>query len=117
MRVLFEAFVRNFYRRELDPAIFKVGREDIRWRLENLREAHDAKGLLPKMQTDVSISSAQRNVIIECKFTDVIQVHFGARKFRSEHLYQIFAYFNNLSNDQPPNIVRQAILLYPSVNE
>jgi 5-methylcytosine-specific restriction enzyme subunit McrC len=118
MRILFEDFVRNFYRRELDPATYRVeGHKDIHWHLKSLGDGHDAEGLLPKMQTDLSITSEGRKVIIECKFTDAMQEHYETRRLRSDHLYQIFAYFNNLWDDQPPNTVRQAMLLYPAVNE
>jgi len=51
MAVLFESFIRTFYRIHTD---FRVKREDINWRW--LAADQVAAGLLPKMQTDISLT-------------------------------------------------------------
>lgn len=111
MRALFESFVRNFYRIE---TAYLVRREDINWRW--LAADEMAQGLLPKMQTDISLTSATRKIIIDCKFTpQATQRHYDAEKLRSSHLFQIHAYLNNLA-DGPLADECEAILLYPAVD-
>lgn len=109
MAALYEAFVRNFYRLHSD---FKVKREDIHWSWI----AADAvsAGLLPKMQTDISLSAGNRKIIIDCKYTpEATQQHYTAETLRSAHLYQLNAYLDNLSSD--PSC--EAMLLYPTVDK
>jgi len=62
MAVVFENFIRTFYRVHTD---FLVGREDIYWHWMAADER--AAGLLPKMQTDISLVSGTRKIIIDCK--------------------------------------------------
>jgi 5-methylcytosine-specific restriction enzyme subunit McrC len=96
MAILFENFVRNFYRVETD---FQVRREDIYWRW--IAADQVAAGLLPKMQTDISLNSSTRKIIIDCKFTpEATQQHYEAETLRSAHLYQINAYMDNLPEDK-----------------
>jgi 5-methylcytosine-specific restriction enzyme subunit McrC len=111
MRVLFEDFVRNFYRIHTD---YKVKREDIYWRWTAADEV--AAGLLPKMQTDISLTSSTRKIIIDCKFTsDATKLHFGAEKLISPHLFQINAYMDNLPQDSLSDAC-EMMLLYPTVD-
>ena len=44
--------------------------------------------LLPAMSTDASLRSANRTIIVECKYTDqtLFQSRFGAEKLRSKHI-------------------------------
>ena len=62
MAVLFENFVRNFYKQHTK---YHVHREDIRWNL-SARDPSDAT-LLPKMQTDISLEAEGRKIVIDCK--------------------------------------------------
>ena len=57
MAILYENFIRNFYRAH---TAYRVKREDIYWRWIPADQA--AGGLLPKMQTDVSLTSATRKI-------------------------------------------------------
>jgi 5-methylcytosine-specific restriction enzyme subunit McrC len=111
MRYLFEAFVRNFYRVHTS---YRVKREDIHWRW--IATDKVAAGLLPKMQTDISLMSDTRKIIIDCKFQpEATQTHYEAETLLSAHLFQIFAYLEN----QPDERFRhscEAMLLYPTVN-
>lgn len=107
MARLFEAFVRNFYRREIPKA--KVYRENIRWQVETSLADYR---LLPTMQTDISIELPTRKVLIDTKFyTETFQQYFDAQKIHSQHLYQLFAYLQNHPDAQ------EGILLYPVVNQ
>jgi 5-methylcytosine-specific restriction enzyme subunit McrC len=113
MRVLFEEFVRIFYQREAKG--FNVYRENINWQLSRLGE--DLTKYLPTMHTDITLVAKDhsRKLIIDCKFTYHLgQERFGVEKFKSEHLYQITAYVNNLA-PSPLNDRCGAILLYPTI--
>lgn len=117
MAVLLESFIRNFYKREANRVfgrkLVKVGREDIKWKLFGSSE--EALTFLPKMQTDVCITTDENRIIVECKYTaDLFETQRfeGTQKLRSTHLYQINSYLDNLP-DTPLNRSCRAILLYP----
>ncbi len=112
---LFEDFVRNFYKREQKKYV--VGREDIYWDAVALGDS--SISTLPKMQTDTTLESDERKVIIETKFYEIaLKSRFGAEKFRSNNLYQLYSYLRNVesSTKHHNNINCEGILLYPSVN-
>ena len=110
MAVLFENFVRNFYRQHTK---YRVGREDIRWNL--IARDPSAAKLLPKMQTDISLEAGGRKIIIDCKYTpEATQTHYESESLRSEHLYQLHAYLSNLP-DQGSRC--EGMLLYPEVDK
>ncbi len=68
------------------------------------------------MQTDISLTSDTRKIIIDCKFTpEATQQHYEAETLRSAHLYQINAYMDNLPEDKLTNTC-QMMLLYPTVD-
>ena len=110
MAVLFENFVRNFYRRHTE---YRVRREDIRWNL--IARDPSAADLLPKMQTDISLEAEGRKIIIDCKYTpEATQMHYESESLRSEHLYQLHAYLSN----QPEQESRcEGMLLYPEFDK
>ncbi len=112
MAVLFESFIRNFYRHE--AAAFRVGREHIRWQAEPADEA--AEQLLPRMETDVSLISADKKIIIDAKFYPEAMAsnRFGGKKFRPPHLYQLFAYLKNVETKDALSAQAEGILLYPT---
>lgn len=110
MAILFENFVRTFYRVHTD---FRVKREDIYWRW--IAADQVAAGLLPKMQTDISLTSASRKIIIDCKFTpEATQQHYEAETLRSSHVFQINAYMDNLEGEWADTC--EMMLLYPTVD-
>jgi 5-methylcytosine-specific restriction enzyme subunit McrC len=114
MAILFEEFVRNFYRIESRFHGYRVRREDIHWRW--IAADQVAAGLLPKMQTDISLTSDTRKIIIDCKFTpEATQQHYEAETLRSAHLYQINTYMDNWPEDQLTGAC-QMMLLYPTVD-
>lgn len=110
MAAVFEEFVRTFYRVHTD---FRVKREDIYWRW--IAGDQFAAGLLPKMQTDISLTSASRKIIIDCKFTpQATQRHYAAETPRSGHLFQISAYMDNLQGAWADTC--EMMLLYPTAD-
>ncbi len=113
MAMLFEKFVRNFYQIERKHHGFQVGGENIEWRWISGNLA--SQRLLPKMRTDISLTSATRKIIIDCKFTpEATQHHYSAETLRSAHLYQISAYMNNLTGNGADTC--EMMLLYPTVD-
>lgn len=112
MEVLFENFVRNFYKQHTRSR-YSVGREYIQWNLI-ARDPSDAK-LLPRMETDISLEAEDRKIIIECKYTpEATQTRYESEKLRSGHLYQLHAYLSNLP-DQESRC--EGLLLYPEVDK
>lgn len=113
MGLIFESFVRNFY--SIEQKEFKVKSEEIRW--DAAGEETDLS-FLPKMQTDISLSSPDRKIIIDTKFyKETMQRNQGgSEKVRSAHLYQLHAYLSNSENRGFPENEAEGILLYPTVN-
>ena len=111
MSAVFEEFVRVFCQTELD-GYTSAGREDIQWVAGQMDREHARH--LPKMQTDVTLRSFSRTLIVDAKFYKDIFVNFrDAEKLRSGHLYQMFAYLKNC--DHVANgVVPDGLLIYPS---
>jgi 5-methylcytosine-specific restriction enzyme subunit McrC len=108
---LFQKFVLNFYRHELGRT-WRVTAPRIDWQMEiqNL----DAQLLVPGMQTDVCIQSADRAIILDTKYYGqaLKEGRFGALKLHPENLYQIFTYLRQKSIDSGWQHA-EGILLYP----
>lgn len=110
MRYLFEKFVLNFYRRE--QSTFRVKSEIIDWQLVEAT-SEDLK-YLPRMRTDVSLTSDTRKIVIDTKYyADCLQSYYEHQSIHSNNLYQLFAYLKNLQilHEQPI----EGVLLYPTV--
>lgn len=116
MAGLFEAFIRNFYKREQKHG-FKVFRENISW--DATPVGGSTINFLPLMQTDISLESATRKIIIETKYyQDALSSRFeGQEKFNSGNLYQLYSYLRNIESktSHVHNKVSEGILLYPAV--
>lgn len=113
MASLFETFVRNFYK--LEQTKFKVFRENIYWQMESSEEE---RKFLPKMQTDISLLSADRKIIIDTKYyKETLQQHYYSEKIHSQNLYQLFSYLKNMAKKSPLDEKCEGILLYPSVQK
>ncbi|EDM35346.1 5-methylcytosine-specific restriction enzyme McrBC, subunit McrC [Pedobacter sp. BAL39] len=116
MARLFESFVRRFYMREQKR--FKVSRENIEWRI-NESESTGNLALIPKMQTDISLISPERKIIIDTKFyLSAYNSRYDSPKLHSSHLYQLYSYLCNLeeqslSRNGGANKIYEGILLYP----
>lgn len=108
---LFERFVRNFYRLHLTT--FSVGRETLSW--------HDelACKYVPLMHTDITLSercTPHRRVIIDTKYstTTLVEKNEGTEKFKSENLYQLYAYLRTQEHLSPAHLRAEGMLLYPT---
>ena len=110
MAILFEAFVRNFYR--IEQKTYNVRREVIHWQLNS--NEFDSR-LLPIMRTDITLENMERKLIIDTKFyAGIFQQYFNVQKLHSPHLYQLFAYLKNQSNKERRC---DGMLLYPTVSQ
>jgi len=111
MGILFEEFVRNFYK--IEQNIYKVYREDIIWDIT----AGD-KSFLPKMQTDISLEGTEKKIIVDTKYyLEALTEHYDKEKIKSENMYQMFAYLKNIETTSEINRKCAGILLYPTVTK
>jgi 5-methylcytosine-specific restriction enzyme subunit McrC len=111
MRRVFEKFVRNLFKRR--QRVFEVTKERFDW-FATAMEGSDFNWL-PQMETDVTLRSEGRTIIVECKYTEsLFQRRFFSDKLRSSHLYQLCAYLRNLEGNAEPDRSADGILLYPT---
>jgi 5-methylcytosine-specific restriction enzyme subunit McrC len=111
MARLFECFVANFYRKETDWNVSP--QEQIPW------DTSTPSDLLPEMKADAVLRSSGRTLVVECKFyQETLQSGRWSEnpKLRSQHLYQLSAYVENLRSCLPEDCRLEGILVYPSVN-
>lgn len=114
MAMLFESFVRNFYRRER-PDYPTVGRENIQWGMTSPEKEH--LDFLPQMQTDITLENRFRKFIIDAKFyREAMTVNYRKERVRSGNLYQLFSYLVNQETDEVKTRHATGILLYPTVS-
>lgn len=105
MAYIFEDFVRNFYKIELEDV--KVYRKAIKW---------DTKGevdsYLPIMETDITLEKGEYLAIIDTKYyKEPLAINYNKEKIRINNLYQIYAYVQNIKKDKYKKVV--GALLYP----
>jgi 5-methylcytosine-specific restriction enzyme subunit McrC len=111
MRRVFEKFVRNFFARR--QSAFDVQKDRMKWEATSIDDSD--LDLIPQMETDVTLRSADRTIVIECKYTDSLyQRRYFADKLRSAHLYQLSSYLRNLEKRSGPDCTAEGILLYPT---
>jgi 5-methylcytosine-specific restriction enzyme subunit McrC len=112
MARVFEDFVRNFYR--TSQRAFAVKPLQLEWEAVPIAVSAEAK--LPIMRTDVYLESSQRRIILDTKYyAEALQKHQGSTSFRSENLYQLFAYLRNDAVSNSHIVSAEGILLYPEV--
>lgn len=114
MGTIFQQFVRNFFR--LEQRAFSVSSESYDWPVvDRVGRGHD---LMPSMNTDVSLITARRIIIVECKWTSTtLQSWQGKRTLRSEHMYQLSAYVRHHRRAQHEPHAVEGLLLYPLVDQ
>ena len=110
---VFEQFVKNFYR--LEQGHYKIGASSIDWDVDDSKSTEGALSLLPKMKNDIRLVHNGEIIIIDTKYyKDALTHRYSDRdRFRSENLYQIYAYLKNLSSTEQGVTIR-GILLYPT---
>lgn len=114
MNTLFEAFLRNFYRREQD--VYHVSRTDIRWKFFCSNPEHIK--FIPKMQTDITLESDERKIIIDAKYyQNTMTTNYQQEKLSTGNLYQLFSYLINQEDSSEKTRATTGILLYPKVSD
>jgi 5-methylcytosine-specific restriction enzyme subunit McrC len=112
---IFQRFVRHFYAREQSE--YKVSAERFRWQKTYADES--VLSYVPTMETDVSMESAARKLVIETKFyQNILRHHHKSEDHASiisGHLYQLFAYLQNLSARD--KLMVDGLLLYARVED
>ncbi len=113
MAALFEKFVKSFYIREQQE--FTVGAVQFPWIKDGAPEAID---LVPGLNTDVSLKSSDRSIILDCKFygNAISTTQYGTKTFQSGNLFQLYAYLRNV-RVRPGWENTEGILLYPVTGE
>jgi 5-methylcytosine-specific restriction enzyme subunit McrC len=108
---LFERFVRNFYRLHLSE--HEVKRETLEW--------HDDLGCsrVPTMRTDITLVGKlppHQRMIIDTKYSvqTLAAAPYGVPKFKSENLYQLYAYLRTQEHRSDAHREAAGMLLYPT---
>jgi len=121
IRKIYEKAVFSFYQLHLDSNVWKVeASKKLNWQI--LNSTPGFKNLLPGMRTDIEITNklTSEKTVIDTKFTSITNTHFDKEKFKSGHLYQIYAYLRTQEPlnplDDPLNAGAAGILLYPTVD-
>lgn len=111
MALVFQNFVYNFLRRERED--LEVFREDIRWKASSIDDPEGS--LLPKMQTDISVLTPTRKVIIDTKYyQQTLSSYYGAEKIHSANLFQLVSYLQNVRSEGERI---EGLLLYPMIDK
>ncbi|RYG87523.1 MAG: hypothetical protein EON59_07185 [Alphaproteobacteria bacterium] len=113
MSALFEDFIRNFYHH--NQKRYSVGREIMAW--DALPLDDQSRGRMPVMETDITLRSRERTIVMDAKFyKEMLVSNGGLGKIRSGHLYQLFAYVEH-AGAKAPRLPCDGALLYPAVGE
>jgi 5-methylcytosine-specific restriction enzyme subunit McrC len=109
MAYVFQYFVFNFLRIERND--LDVFRENIQWEAQSSVDPQLA--MLPQMQTDISVLSGDRKIVIDTKYyRETVSEWYDRPKIHSAHLYQLVSYLLNIKEK---GIKVEGILLYPTV--
>lgn len=115
MNQLFEAFIRNFYKRE-QSVYPTVKKEQIKWRFkisdsENIR-------YLPLMETDITLENESSKIIMDAKYySETMKGRYDKEKINSSNLYQLFSYLLNQRSEHPKTHKVVGVLLYPTIEQ
>lgn len=108
MNKIFEKFVLNFYKIHYQK--LKVKSQQIKWQINK-------DYLIPNMRTDITIYSKEKCLIIDTKFyKEIIKKHKNKKMIIASHLYQIYAYMNNMEIKLKQTKTIKGILLYAGTN-
>lgn len=109
---LYEHFILEYYRKE-HPEL-SSNAEQVPWAGADVQA-----GLLPVMQTDITLRRGDRVLIIDAKYYErMTQERFGAHSLHSGNLYQIFTYVKNMQEALAEDAPRvSGVLLYARTDE
>jgi 5-methylcytosine-specific restriction enzyme subunit McrC len=110
MGLIFQDFIRNFFRIEQNE--YRVKGDSFAWPFdEGYGRGHT---LMPLMNTDTSLLSETRSIIIECKWTNTT---LQRGRLRSDHLYQLSAYLRHHKRAIVSPAAVEGLLIYPLVDD
>lgn len=113
MARLFESFIFNFYKTELSR--LSVKKERLNWTASSVTDP--SLSLLPSMETDISVRSDKKTLIIDAKYySQTLQGYYDSKTFHSANLYQVMAYLKALERNEGNDAVADGMLLYPVVD-
>ena len=106
---LYEKFILEYYRYH-HPELH-ANPDQIDWDTEEGK-----LDLLPTMQTDITLKTKDRTLIIDAKYyAHTLQTQFDAHSIHSGNLYQIYTYVNNLKAKKHGEVA--GMLLYAKTEE
>lgn len=112
MERLYEKFVLEYYKKHYKGKLY-VCSPQIEWALDENQAGIE---FLPKMQTDITLKSEEKTLIIDTKYyTKTMTARFDKQKLISANLYQIFTYVKNEDKNNTGNV--SGMLLYARTDE
>jgi 5-methylcytosine-specific restriction enzyme subunit McrC len=113
VRQLFEKAVFGFAQFELSKLGWDVKHGQI------LKWQFSGDDILPRMVTDIVLDSpAGQRLVIDTKFTSVMTVNqFGGESFKSNYVYQLYAYLRSQEGLDPAWDKASGMLLHPTVDD
>ena len=117
MEKLYEDFIIGFgYAREQNQYRVNHQGRAIGWFDEGTTDHN--RSILPRMEADVILDSPHRRIIMDAKYyRKAFTERFGAKKLRSNNLYQLLVYLRNREATEESGPRHEGILLYPTVDE
>ena len=124
VRRLYEYAVYGFYNVVLPHRGWDVNHGSrLRWPIADATAR--VAGLMPGMITDIVLRQRQpaevgeQRIVIDTKFTAITTVGLhGNQTFKSENIYQMYAYLRSQEDaGDPPSLTSAGVLLYPSMGE
>lgn len=118
LRKIFEDAVAGFYQHELHRRDGWRVHAQARLNWQQSSASPGIAGLLPTMTADIILDQGdRRRIVIDTKFTRIVTlgVH-GNERFRSGHIYQLYAYLRSQEGRGIPPDEASGILLYPSLD-
>lgn len=122
MQKVYELFLLNFYALHLDRSQYKVYAPKFTWLKSDQEDLwsdiDEADSLMPELRTDIVIENKVKRVqlIIDAKYykSALITSHRSqAKKFRRDHISQVFTYMAN----SPYDGTKRGALMYPTVTD
>ncbi len=111
MRVLFERFIRNFFRHHA-KGYESVESESLQW--QDTTGSVEDRAFLPRMRTDVTLRRPGSVLVVDAKYyRETLQEYRGHATIRSAHLYQLYAYLKNIALKTAQNAEVEGLLIYP----
>jgi 5-methylcytosine-specific restriction enzyme subunit McrC len=110
MSAVFEEFLRSFFQHE--QRTYRVAVDTLTW--AGFSPAPEDWAYLPSMMTDLTLTSAQRTIVMDAKFyAEALTTSYGAKKVHSSNLYQLFAYLQHTALKRP-GVPVEGVLIYPT---